>query len=87
MWSDYGQKSLQVAVQSGKGHICFTKPFLLKMGCEISGWRFFCAGFYCIDNCFMITCFSFTFLIVSKQLFLCVQLILNYEQVHKLGPG
>ena len=30
MWSSYGQKSLLVAVQSGKGHICFTKPFLLK---------------------------------------------------------
>ena len=40
MWSTYGQKSLPVAVQSGKGHICFTKPFLLKMGGEISGWRF-----------------------------------------------
>ena len=37
----------------------------------------------------MITFFSFTFLIISKQLFHCVQLILNmaYEQVHKLGPG
>ena len=29
MCSNYGQKSLLVAVQSGKGHICFTKPFLL----------------------------------------------------------
>ena len=29
-----------VAVQSVNGHICFIKPFLLKMGCEISGWRF-----------------------------------------------
>ena len=53
MWSIYGQKSLLVVVQSGTGHICFTKPFLLKMGCEISGWRFlkvlfFYAGFYCI---------------------------------------
>ena len=53
MWSNNGQKSLLVAVQSVKGHICFTKPFLLKMGCEISGWRFlkfwfFYAGFYCI---------------------------------------
>ena len=37
MWSNYGQKSLMVAVQSGKGHICLAKPFLLKMGCEISG--------------------------------------------------
>ena len=28
-----------------------TKPFLFKMGCEISGWRFsFFAGFYCIDG-------------------------------------
>ena len=49
----FGQKSLLVAVQSVKGHISFTKPFLLKMGCEISGWRFlkfwfFYAGFYCI---------------------------------------
>ena len=53
MWSNIGQKSLLVAVQSVKGHICFTKPFLLKMGCEISGWRFlkflfFFSGFYCI---------------------------------------
>ena len=37
----------------------------------------------------MITFFSFTFLIILKQLFLCVQSILNmaYEQVHKLGSG
>ena len=37
----------------------------------------------------MYNIFSFTFLIISKQLFLCVQLILNmaYEQIHKLGPG
>ena len=53
MWSNYGQKSLLVAVQSGKGHDCFAKPFLLKMDWEISGWRFlkfwfFYAGFYCI---------------------------------------
>ena len=36
----------------------------------------------------MITFYSFTFLIISKQLFLPVQLILNmaYEQVQKLGP-
>ena len=27
---NYGQKSLLVAVQSGKGYICFTKPYLLK---------------------------------------------------------
>ena len=40
MSSNYGQKSLLVAVQSDKGHSCFTKPFLLKMGCENSGWRF-----------------------------------------------
>ena len=40
MSSNYGQESLLVAVYSGKGHICFTKRFLLKMGCEISGWRF-----------------------------------------------
>ena len=33
------QKSLLVAVQSVKGHICFTEQFLLKMGCEISSWR------------------------------------------------
>ena len=55
MWSNYGQKSLLVAVQSGQGHICFAKPCLLKMGCEISGWRFlkvwlFYAGFYCITR-------------------------------------
>ena len=55
MWSYYGQKSLLGALQSGKGHICFTKPFLLKMACEISGWRFlkfwfFHAGFYCIES-------------------------------------
>ena len=52
MSSNYGQKSFLVAVKSVKGHICFAKPFLLKMGCEISGWRFlkfwfFYAGFYC----------------------------------------
>ena len=29
-----------VAAQSVKGHISFTKLFLLKMDCEISGWRF-----------------------------------------------
>ena len=51
---NYRQKSLLVAVQSVKGHICFTKLFLLEMGCEISGWRFlkfwfFYAGFYCIN--------------------------------------
>ena len=53
MRSNNVQKSLLVAVQSVNGHICFTKTFLLKMGCEISGWRFlkvwfFYAGFYCI---------------------------------------
>ena len=53
MWSNYGQKSLLVAIQSGKGHICSAKPFLLKMGCEIPGWRFlkfwfFYSGFYYI---------------------------------------
>ena len=53
MWSNYGQKSLLAAVQSGKGHICFTKPFLLNMGCKISDWKFlkfwfFHVGFYCI---------------------------------------
>ena len=53
MWSNYGQKSLLIAVQPGKGHISFTKPFLLKMGCDILGWRFlkfwfFYGGFYCI---------------------------------------
>ena len=42
-----------VEVQSGKGHICFTKPFFPKMACEILGWRFlkfwfFYVGFYCI---------------------------------------
>ena len=41
----FGQKSILVAVQSGKGHICNTKPFLVKMDCEILGWRFFYAGF------------------------------------------
>ena len=37
----------------------------------------------------MVTFFSFTFLIISKQLFLCVQLMLNmaYEQVDEIGPG
>ena len=55
MWSNYRQKSLLAAVQSGKGHICFTEPFLLKMDCKISGWRFFKfwffnAGFYCITS-------------------------------------
>ena len=40
MSSSYGQKSFLVAVQSGKGHICFTKPVLLKTDCEILGWRF-----------------------------------------------
>ena len=48
-----GQKLLLVAVQSGKCHTCFKESFLLKMGFEISGWRFlkfwfFYAGFYCI---------------------------------------
>ena len=53
---NYSQKSLLVAAQSIKGHICFTKPFLLKMGCEISGWRFLkfwlklLCGFYCTFN-------------------------------------
>ena len=52
MRSCYGQKSFLVAVQFGKGHICFTKPFLLKLGCEISFWRFlkfwfFYTCFYC----------------------------------------
>ena len=55
MSSNYGQRSLLVAVKSVKGHICFAKPFLLKIGCEISGWRFlkfwfFYAGFYCRQN-------------------------------------
>ena len=55
MSSNYGEKSLLVAVQSVKGHNCFAKPFLLKMGCEISDWRFlkfwfFYAGFYCRQN-------------------------------------
>ena len=40
MGSNYGQKSLLVAVQSCKGHTCFTKPFLIKIDCKISGWRF-----------------------------------------------
>ena len=47
----------EITLQSIKGHICFTKPFLIKMGCEISGWRFFefCffyAGFYCMRSLF-----------------------------------
>ena len=42
---------------SGKGHICFTKPFLLKMDCKISGWRFlkfwfFYAGFSVLKQSF-----------------------------------
>ena len=46
-------KSLVVAVEYIKGHSCFRNLFLLKMGCEISGWRFlkcwfFYTGFYCI---------------------------------------
>ena len=54
MRSNYAQKSLLVAVQSVEGHICFTKPLLLKMGREISGWKFltfwfFYAGFYGIN--------------------------------------
>ena len=40
MWSNYGHKSLLVAVQSGEGHVSFTKPFLLTMGGQISGWTF-----------------------------------------------
>ena len=41
MYSNYGQKSFLVAVQSNKSHICFTDhAFLLIMGYEISGWRF-----------------------------------------------
>ena len=48
LWSE----SLLVAVQSGKGHICFTKPCPLKMGCEISGWRFFYARFTVARNRF-----------------------------------
>ena len=46
MWPNYSQKSLLVAVQSGKGHICSAKPFLLKMGCEIPGWRFLKFGYF-----------------------------------------
>ena len=30
MSSNYGQKSLLVAVKSVKGHICFAKPFYSK---------------------------------------------------------
>ena len=50
---NYCQTSLLVAARSVEGHICFTKLFLLKMGCKISGWRFlkcwlFYVGFYCI---------------------------------------
>ena len=48
MRSNYGQKSLLAAVQSVKDHICFTKLFLLKMGCEISGWTFFSAVFFSV---------------------------------------
>ena len=60
MRSNYGQKSLLVAVQFGKGHICFTKLFLFKMSCEVSGWRFlkfwfFYAGFYCSRSVAMAT--------------------------------
>ena len=40
MWSNYRQNSLLIAVQSGKDQVCFTKPFLLKMDCKISSWRF-----------------------------------------------
>ena len=41
-----------MAVKSVKDHICFTKPHLLKIGYEISDWKFltfwfFYAGFYC----------------------------------------
>ena len=59
MSSIYGEKSLLVTtVQSVKGHICFAKPFSLKTGCEISGWRFlkfwfFYPGFYCTDYAFI----------------------------------
>ena len=50
LWSEITSGSRQ----SGNGHICFTKPFLIKMGCEISGWRFlklwfFYVRFYCIS--------------------------------------
>ena len=48
LWSEITSGS----VQSFKGHICFTKSFLLIMGSKISGWRFlkfwfFYVGFYC----------------------------------------
>ena len=51
MWSNYGKKSVPEAGQSVKDHICLTKPFLLKMGCDISGWRFLKFWFfYCIPS-------------------------------------
>ena len=37
---------------SRKGHICSTKPFLLKMGCETSGCRFLKFWFfYAVQMC------------------------------------
>ena len=49
LWSEITSGSSTIC----EGPYCFTKTLLLKMGCEISGWRFlkvrfFYAGFYCI---------------------------------------
>ena len=69
MWSNYHQKSLLVAVQSGKGHICFTKPFLLKMDCKISGWSFLkFLGFLCR---FLLYCFFKIVYITLVPVYLC----------------
>ena len=51
LWSEITSGSSTIF----KGHICFTKPFLLKMGCEIADLRFlklwfFYTGFYCISR-------------------------------------
>ena len=65
-------------MQSGKGHVYFTKPFLLKMGFEISGWRvvkfWFCyAGFHCDRDytpvCDVMDIGSITEFLPDKQLY------------------
>ena len=46
LWSEITSGSIQFV----KGHICFTKSFLLKMSCRMSSWRFsfFYMDFYCL---------------------------------------
>ena len=74
MWSNHGQKSLLVAVQSVKGgvkgHICFTKQFLLKVGWEILGWRLLKFWFFYVGSllCALILFWNFNQNLVMTDL-------------------